>query len=378
MGVETSSSGTQHFSDDGCVSSRKPNATVSFEKPERTNELKNHKIYKKFKASWLQRNQILLASSLLNALFILKQIPSSQSLVNKFFHLQYKNLDGTYDIGKDDYFFVIYWIINLTIIRSVLMDWVLEPLAIKIVGINNRKALTRFKEQGWSLFYYTTSWTVGFYLYYKSDYFFNCDHIFIGWPNNKLDFYFKSYYLIQMSCWLQQIVVLNIEERRKDYVQMFSHHIITCLLIIGSYYYYFLQIGHVILVMMDIVDVFLSLAKMLKYCGYSTLCDVMFFIFLVSWIAIRHVCYNYVFWHTCTKSRDLMNADCSRYAIYGGPLDVTPVRCYTDSTIRYFMFLLGGLQIITLIWMYLILKVFIGVITGKNAEDVRSDDEESS
>ena len=37
---------------------------------------------------------------------------------------------------------------------------------------------------------------------------------------------------------------------------MFSHHIITCLLIIGSYYYYYFRIGHLILMIMDSVDIF--------------------------------------------------------------------------------------------------------------------------
>ena len=36
--------------------------------------------------------------------------------------------------------------------------------------------------------------------------------------------------------------------------------------------------------------------------------------------------------------------------------------------------LLGGLQIITIVWMYLIAKVAYRVVTGQGAEDVRSDE----
>ena len=41
------------------------------------------------------------------------------------------------------------------------------------------------------------------------------------------------------------------------------------------------------------------------------------------------------------------------------------------------MGLLGGLQIITCIWMYLILKVAYKVVTGSGAEDVRSDEDDT-
>ena len=59
---------------------------------------------------------------------------------------------------------------------------------------------------------------------------------------------------------------------------MFSHHIITCLLIIGSYYYYYFRIGHLILMIMDSVDIFGS-SKMLKYAGLVMHVMPCFFIF---------------------------------------------------------------------------------------------------
>ena len=121
---------------------------------------------------------------------------------------------------------------------------------------------------------------------------------------------FKTYYLVSMGFWLQQIFVLNVEKPRKDHYQMFSHHIITCLLIIGSYYYYYFRIGHLILMIMDSVDIFGS-SKMLKYAGFSNACDAMFLLFLVSWIVLRHGVYNYIFYHAWYKSVDLMkNGQC--------------------------------------------------------------------
>jgi acyl-CoA-dependent ceramide synthase len=75
-----------------------------------------------------------------------------------------------------------------------------------------------------------------------------------AFPTRSMTGLFKLYYLAQFGFWLQQILVINIEERRKDHWQMFTHHIITCLLLIGSYGYYQTKVGNVILCLMDVVD----------------------------------------------------------------------------------------------------------------------------
>ena len=75
---------------------------------------------------------------------------------------------------------------------------------------------------------------------------------------------FKLYYLAQFGFWLQQILVINIEERRKDHWQMFTHHIITCLLLIGSYGYYQTKVGIVILCLMDVVDLVFPVSQYLR------------------------------------------------------------------------------------------------------------------
>lgn len=65
----------------------------------------------------------------------------------------------------------------------------------------------------------------------------------------------KQYYLVQFAFWVQQILVVNIEERRKDYHQMLTHHVITCMLIFTSYGQHQTRVGNVILCLMDVVDI---------------------------------------------------------------------------------------------------------------------------
>lgn len=70
----------------------------------------------------------------------------------------------------------------------------------------------------------------------------------------------KTYILAQLGFWLQQIFVINIEERRKDHWQMLSHHFITIALIIGSYRYHHNAVGNLILVLFDLGDILLSVS----------------------------------------------------------------------------------------------------------------------
>lgn len=91
-----------------------------------------------------------------------------------------------------------------------------------------------------------------------SKYWLNMDELWTDFPLQEVDGLFKWYYLAQFAFWLQQIFVLNIEERRKDHVQMFAHHIITCALISASYTHHLTRAGHVILCIMDVIDILLS------------------------------------------------------------------------------------------------------------------------
>lgn len=95
---------------------------------------------------------------------------------------------------------------------------------------------------------------------YNTKYWFNLRELWTGFPTREMTGLFKRYYLVQAAFWLQQIVVVNIEERRKDYWQMFTHHIITSALIFGSYGYYQTKVGNAILCTMDVVDIALPVS----------------------------------------------------------------------------------------------------------------------
>lgn len=92
------------------------------------------------------------------------------------------------------------------------------------------------------------------YIYYNSPYFLNMEELWTDWPQRELGGLMKGYILGQWSFWLQQVLILNIEARRKDHWQMLSHHLVTIALIYASYAYHQTRVGNLILVLMDIVD----------------------------------------------------------------------------------------------------------------------------
>jgi TLC domain len=57
---------------------------------------------------------------------------------------------------------------------------------------------------------------------------------------------------------MHQILILNAEARRKDHIQMMTHHIITVILVVTSYFTNFTRVGCVIMVLMDCCDIILG------------------------------------------------------------------------------------------------------------------------
>ncbi|KAI0837905.1 longevity assurance proteins LAG1/LAC1 [Hypoxylon sp. FL0890] len=343
-------------------------------------------------ARWFLENQTGLSFNLITLIFLAHIcLPKARPHTFKFFTLSYYNAEsGKYAIGPNDYHFISFCIILFTGLRAGLMEHLLAPLA-RQWGISKRKEITRFSEQAWMLIYYCVFWSLGLYLYARSPYFLNMRELWTNWPNRELDGLMKAYLLAQWAFWVQQVLVIHIEERRKDHWQMLTHHFITITLISASYCYHQTRVGNLILVLMDVVDLFLPLAKCLKYLGYSTLCDATFGVFMVSWFVARHILYLMTCYSIYKDVPVLIPPGC-----YQGPnsnlIGPFPVPdgwrhyvepfthsegtiCFSASIRWAFLYCLLGLQLITIFWFFMIIQVAIRVIKGNGADDTRSDDE---
>ncbi|KAA1085168.1 sphingosine N-acyltransferase lag1 [Puccinia graminis f. sp. tritici] len=262
------------------------------------------------------------------------------------------------------------------------------------MGLTNGKKLQRFSEQGWTLVYCTVFWCMGIKIlcaYPEPILSFNIRQYWQGYPHTSLDALSKFYYLSQIAFWFQQIVVLQVEKRRKDYYQMFAHHIVTAILVCGSYATNFTGIGTAVHTTMDLSDILLAVglfilfdcrtplskahyslscaqfAKMLNYLKVGIVGDASFLVFVFSWIYTRH----YVLLRII-------------FAIYKDlPQDIeftwNPSKGQIASRSLWiaFLSLLSALEILLMIWLFMILKVLWKVVRGHAPEDTRSDTEDT-
>ncbi|KAI1321197.1 sphingosine N-acyltransferase lag1 [Mortierella claussenii] len=273
--------------------------------------------------------------------------------------------NARYTKGPQDLAFVAFWIIAFTYIRALLMKSYFTPMG-KRLGIRGSK-LERFEEQMYILVYNTTSWTAGMLLMYNSPHWMNTDHYWIGYPHNKLPGAFKAYYLVQFGFWLQQIYVVNTDMKRKDYLAMLVHHFITCALIGGSYVAHLTRIGNAILTVMDVSDVFLAIPKILKYQGYTTICDYLFGLFVVSWAITRHYFFPIIIMSLYNKPQKFLDME---WAPEKG-------KYLSLNVQRGFLALLYGLEAVLCFWFLMIFKVIYKMFNGVSADDNRSHDEDS-
>ncbi|KAE8224664.1 hypothetical protein CF319_g2462 [Tilletia indica] len=224
---------------------------------------------------------------------------------------------------------------------------------------------SRFAEQGWSVLYYTCASLVGLYISVHQPWWpMNMKEFWTDYPELTIDALIKYYYLVQTGFYVHQMIVLHLEAPRKDHWQMFSHHVITIGLQTASYAVCYHRVGVAVMMLLDPCDVLLSAAKMLRYVGFQTLCDIFFGLFLLSWLVLRHVLYNCVL-YSVMFDNDL-------YSDVG-----TRKSGLSKATITHILIaMLAVLQCILLMWFVMIVKVAYRVVTGSGAADTRSDDED--
>jgi hypothetical protein len=143
----------------------------------------------------------------------------------------------------------------------------------KLKKANNRRQ--RYFEAGWYALWYPVSMLLGAYVLSEEE-----DLVrgqssqklgvldsaswWHNWPATRQDsFSVDNFYLIQLAFNMQCLIqIVLIESRKKDFLQMVSHHIITILLIWSSYYVGLMRIGLIIItVVADGPDLFLYWAK---------------------------------------------------------------------------------------------------------------------
>ena len=153
---------------------------------------------------------------------------------------------------------------------------------------------------------------------------------------------------------------------------MMVHHIVTISLIVFSYNMNFTRIGNAVMCVMDFTDILLPVsllvtvlsarrpplivfccrslsqaAKMLKYLGHQFLCDILFGIFLISWIITRHYFYGLIIYSALTEPQQFIEL---KWAPHEG-------HYLSKEVQQFFLALLLALQAVIVFWFILICQV---------------------
>jgi ceramide synthetase len=110
-------------------------------------------------------------------------------------------------------------------------------------------------------------------------------------PEHK--FLTKLLYITQLAIWIYTAFSCKfLEEIRKDYFVMMTHHVVTIALVTWSYRIGFLPVGVIVLLLHDLSDIPLDMLKMANYLKMEGLrgffvSETMFVIVFAGWIYLR-------------------------------------------------------------------------------------------
>lgn len=133
-----------------------------------------------------------------------------------------------------------------------------------------------------------------------------------------------------------------------------------------------------------------QLAKMLKYLHYESACNVAFGVFLATWLLARHVIYLSLCWSIYRDVPGVMNYGCysGKTGLSEDPdklgawrymepfFDQSSTICLDRNVKWVFLSMLLMLQVLSLVWFGMIIKVAFVMLKGGVANDTRSGDED--
>mmetsp|Transcript_69250 Transcript_69250/g.122517 ORF Transcript_69250/g.122517 Transcript_69250/m.122517 type:complete len:334 (+) Transcript_69250:68-1069(+) len=174
----------------------------------------------------------------------------------------------------------------------------------------------------------------------------------------------RGYYTCEFGYYAAQFIVIFLRKWKKDHWEMVFHHAVTSALISLSYAHWHLRIGVIVMMLHNLFDPWLNIAKCAHYAFSGTLhvmADISFAVGAVTFLASRLVMYPraiYFAWTHCGLPGEFILWDAS-----ADELALKLLLCF--------------LYPIHVFWFYLILKVAKqAIFSGSVQKDERSDSED--
>ncbi|KAG0142312.1 hypothetical protein CROQUDRAFT_662675 [Cronartium quercuum f. sp. fusiforme G11] len=281
-----------------------------------------------------------------------------------------------YGKGSKDVLFLSFYIIVFSFIRQTITEYLIKPYS-SWLGLRGTKQ-QRFIEQGYAVFYWGSATIIGLSVMSKQPtWWYNTAEFWKSYPHYRMEPSVKTYYLLQFSYWLQQMLLLSlrIEKPRSDFVELVIHHFVTLWLVGWSYVTNLTMIGTAIFVSMDISDTFLGISKCINYTKYQHTSEFSFAIFLCIWTYFRHYQNLRILYSVYYEFDTEVPLEARRWV----PKD----EVYLVGWMKWQIFgPIMMLQFLNLFWYFLIWRIVFRMIWVGNVVDVReegeTDDEEGT
>lgn len=220
--------------------------------------------------------------------------------------------------------------------------------------------LSKFTESAWRFTFYLCAFCYGLYTLWDKPWLFTTNYCWYDYPHHSVTNDVWWYYMLELGFYWSLTISQFMDTKRKDFLQMFVHHIVTIMLLTFSWTSNLFRIGSLVLVIHDFADVPLEAAKMAKYVENQRVADSCFAVFTVAWIISRLGLYPY---------RIIFST------MYEALLIVPMFPAY-----YVFNTLLCALQILHIVWTWMIVKIALRAVSSKNpgVKDLRSDSDESN
>lgn len=209
--------------------------------------------------------------------------------------------------------------------------------------------------------YYISMCIYGISIIYEKPWLWNTRYCWVDYPRHRIDEKTRRYYLIQLTFyWYLTFsqVYGDSTKKRKDFWQMLLHHIATITLISFSWVSNKVRVGMLVVVLHDMADVALEIAKTCLYANYQKASTTMYSVFAFTWIVTRLYIYpKYVLYSTMFELPEIIG--------------FAPV----DFLMNAFLIVL---QVLHVFWTYFLIK---GILNFKKKgvveKDERSDSDDS-
>jgi len=220
--------------------------------------------------------------------------------------------------------------------------------------------LDKFCETGWRWTAYAFLHIAGMYIIHKKSWFRQTVEIWYGFPKQHyIDNDIWYYYMMELTFYWSLFISQFFDVKRKDFMEMFVHHIATISLMVFSWTCHFHRIGSLVMYLHDFSDHWLEMAKLARYTNYKKMCDFWFLMFMCVWVLTRLGVFPV--WLIFSI---LLEA--------GQILEIFPI---------YYMFIsiLTGLLVLHLFWTYFIVQAgYKALVHQAEVDDSRSERGDSS